>query len=155
MSIRPIYINALLAISILFLFSCNNSATIPTKDTNQVFLDSLMSTLSIEDKVGEMTQLTLSMLCDGSGPYTLDEPHTLNEEKLKTAIVDLKIGSILNSGGHSYSSSKWNSLIQGIQAAATQEKTSGIPVLYGIDAIHGATLEFLSCFRFRIRSTLA
>ena len=139
MSIRPIYINALLAISILFLFSCNNSATIPTKDTNQVFLDSLMSTLSIEDKVGEMTQLTLSMLCDGSGPYTLDEPHTLNEEKLKTAIVDLKIGSILNSGGHSYSSSKWNSLIQGIQAAATQEKTSGIPVLYGIDAIHGAT----------------
>ena len=139
MSIRPIYINALLAISILFLFSCNNSATIPTKDTNQVFLDSLMSTLSIEDKVGEMTQLTLGMLCDGSGPYTLDEPHTLNEEKLKTAIVDLKIGSILNSGGHSYSSSKWNSLIQGIQAAATQEKTSGIPVLYGIDAIHGAT----------------
>ena len=139
MSIRPIHINALLAISILFLFSCNNSATIPTKDTNQVFLDSLMSTLSIEDKVGEMTQLTLSMLCDGSGPYTLDEPHTLNEEKLKTAIVDLKIGSILNSGGHSYSSSKWNSLIQGIQAAATQEKTSGIPVLYGIDAIHGAT----------------
>ena len=139
MSIRPIYINALLAISILFLFSCNNSATIPTKDTNQVFLDSLMRTLSIEDKVGEMTQLTLSMLCDGSGPYTLDEPHTLNEEKLKTAIVDLKIGSILNSGGHSYSSSKWNSLIQGIQAAATQEKTSGIPVLYGIDAIHGAT----------------
>ena len=139
MSIRPIYINALLAISILFLFSCNNSATIPKKDTNQVFLDSLMRTLSIEDKVGEMTQLTLSMLCDGSGPYTLDEPHTLNEEKLKTAIVDLKIGSILNSGGHSYSSSKWNSLIQGIQAAATQEKTSGIPVLYGIDAIHGAT----------------
>ena len=139
MSIRPIHINALLAISILFLFSCNNSATIPTKDTNQVFLDSLMSTLSIEDKVGEMTQLTLGMLCDGSGPYTLDEPHTLNEEKLKTAIVDLKIGSILNSGGHSYSSSKWNSLIQDIQAAATQEKTSGIPVLYGIDAIHGAT----------------
>ena len=139
MSLRPICINALLALSILFLFSCNNSATIPTKDTNQVFLDSLMRTLSLEDKVGEMTQLTLGMLCDGSGPYTLDEPHTLNEEKLKTAIVDLKIGSILNSGGHAYSSSKWNTLIEGIQAAATQEKTSGIPVLYGIDAIHGAT----------------
>jgi len=111
----------------------------PTKDRDQVFLDSLMRTLSIEDKVGEMTQLTLGMLCDGSGPYTLDEPHTLNEEKLKKAIVDLKIGSILNSGGHAYSSSKWNALIQGIQDAATKEKTSGIPVLYGIDAIHGAT----------------
>ena len=111
----------------------------PTKDRDQVFLDSLMRTLSIEDKVGEMTQLTLGMLCDGSGPYTLDEPHTLNDEKLKKAIVDLKIGSILNSGGHAYSSSKWNALIQGIQDAATKEKTSGIPVLYGIDAIHGAT----------------
>ena len=110
-----------------------------TKGRSQIFLDSLMRTLSIEDKVGEMTQLTLGMLCDGSGPYTLDEPHTLNEDKLKKAIVDLKIGSILNSGGHAYSSSKWNTLIEGIQAAATQEKTSGIPVLYGIDAIHGAT----------------
>ena len=139
MSNRFICINACLAITILFLFSCNNSSTITTKDSNKLFLDSLISTLSIEDKVGEMTQLTLGMLCDGSGPYTLDEPHTLNEEKLKTAIVDLKIGSILNSGGHSYSPSKWNSLIQSIQAAAINEKTSGIPVLYGIDAIHGAT----------------
>ncbi len=123
----------------MFLFSCNNSGEMLTKGRSQIFLDSLMRTLSIEDKVGEMTQLTLGMLCDGSGPYTLDEPHTLNEDKLKKAIVDLKIGSILNSGGHAYSSSKWNTLIEGIQAAATQEKTSGIPVLYGIDAIHGAT----------------
>jgi len=123
----------------MFLFSCNNSGTMPTKERDQIFLDSLMRTLSIEDKVGEMTQLTLGMLCDGSGPYTLDEPHTLNEEKLKKAIVDLKIGSILNSGGHAYAPVKWNTLIEGIQAAATQEKTSGIPVLYGIDAIHGAT----------------
>ncbi|MDG2311075.1 MAG: glycoside hydrolase family 3 N-terminal domain-containing protein [Flavobacteriales bacterium] len=139
MSIRFICIYALLVTSIMFLFSCNNSGEMPTKDRSQIFLDSLMRTLSIEDKVGEMTQLTLGMLCDGSGPYTLDEPHTLNEEKLKKAIVDLKIGSILNSGGHAYSSSKWNALIQGIQDAATKEKTSGIPVLYGIDAIHGAT----------------
>ena len=139
MSIRFICIYAFLATSIMFLFSCNNSGEIPTKDRSQIFLDSLMRTLSIEDKVGEMTQLTLGMLCDGSGPYTLDEPHTLNEDKLKKAIVDLKIGSILNSGGHAYSSSKWNTLIEGIQAAATQKKTSGIPVLYGIDAIHGAT----------------
>ncbi len=139
MSIRFICIYALLATSIMFLFSCNNSGEMLTKGRSQIFLDSLMRTLSIEDKVGEMTQLTLGMLCDGSGPYTLDEPHTLNEDKLKKAIVDLKIGSILNSGGHAYSSSKWNTLIEGIQAAATQEKTSGIPVLYGIDAIHGAT----------------
>ena len=139
MSNRFIYINACLAIAILFLFSCNDSSTNKTQDSNILFLDSLIGTLSIEDKVGEMTQLTLGMLCDGSGPYTLDEPHTLNEEKLKTAIVDLKIGSILNSGGHSYSPSKWNSFIQSIQDAATNEKTSGVPVLYGIDAIHGAT----------------
>ena len=139
MSNRFICINAFLAITILFLFSCSNSSTNTKKDLDTIFLDSLMSTLSLEDKVGEMTQLTLGMLCDGSGPYTLDEPHTLNEEKLKTAIVDLKIGSILNSGGHAYAPLKWNTLIEGIQAAATQEKTSGIPVLYGIDAIHGAT----------------
>lgn len=136
---RFISINAFLAVTFLCLFSCTNSPEMTKKDSNKAFVDSLMSNLSLEDKVGEMTQLTLGMLCDGSGPYSLDEPHTLNEEKLKTAIVDLKIGSILNSGGHSYSPTKWNSLIQSIQSAAMNEKTSGIPILYGIDAIHGAT----------------
>ena len=53
-------------------------------------------------------------------------------------LVDLKVGSILNCGGHAYGPEKWHTLIGGIQETAAR-KATGIPVLYGIDAIHGAT----------------
>lgn len=97
----------------------------------------LMAKLTLEDKVGEMTQLSIDMVSKGS-PYNLDEPHQLVDEKLKKVLVDLKVGSILNVGGHAYTREHWEKIISKIQKIATQEKKSGIPVLYGIDAIHGA-----------------
>lgn len=107
-------------------------------DRKVQFVDSVLGTLSVEDKAGEMTQLTLGMVCVGEKSDKLEEPHRLDTAKLKQVIVDLKVGSILNCGGHAYAPAQWHELISGIQAAAAS-KATGIPVLYGIDAIHGAT----------------
>lgn len=95
----------------------------------------IVASLTLEDKVGEMTQLTLDMVCVGE-PYNLKEPYEIDKEKLKKVIVDLRVGSILNTGGHEIDIESWHRLIGQIQDAA-QEKDSKIPVLYGIDAIHG------------------
>lgn len=95
----------------------------------------MLSKLSLEDKVGEMTQLTLDMLSVGE-PFNLKKPHELDEQKLQEVLVDLKVGSILNCGGHSYTREYWHEIIDRIQEVARQ-KESKIPVLYGIDAIHG------------------
>ncbi|MEZ5031053.1 MAG: glycoside hydrolase family 3 N-terminal domain-containing protein [Saprospiraceae bacterium] len=110
-------------------------------DVNQ-WADSLLGTLTLEDKVGEMTQLAIDVLSVGE-PYQLAEPHQLDSAKLRKVLVDLRVGSILNVGGHAYSRSHWESIITTIQRIATTEKPSRIPVLYGIDAIHGTnyTLE--------------
>ena len=59
------------------------------------FIDSVLNTLTLEDKAGEMTQLTLDMVCVKEGK-NVDEPHRLDPEKLNHVLVDLRVGSILN-----------------------------------------------------------
>jgi len=106
-------------------------------------VESLLSRMTLEDKVGEMTQLTLDMLCEGElsdrkDVYViLDEPHTLDADKLTAAFEKGRVGSVLNCGGHGYTMEKWRELVSGIQVASLKAK--GIPALYGVDAIHGAT----------------
>ncbi len=126
---------------LLVLLACNT-----TQDTTMVkseiidkdvqFVEKLIADMTLEDKVGEMTQLTIDMVSVGA-PYALQEPHTFDEEKLQNVLVDLKVGSILNCGGHAYTRDHWEKIIRTIQDYAVNKKESGIPVLYGIDAIHG------------------
>ena len=119
----------------LFAVGCAGPVTTTPVSSKDAFIDSVLNTLTLEDKAGEMTQLTLDMVCVKEGK-NVDEPHRLDPEKLKHILVDLRVGSILNCAGHAYTAEKWHELIGGIQAIAA-EKPSGIPVLYGIDAIHG------------------
>ncbi len=129
----------LLILAILIIHSaCSQKISNPTLPIveDKDFVQSLMSDMTLEDKVGEMTQLSIDVLCIGQ-PYNLQKPDTFDDEKLKKVLVDLKVGSILNVGGQAYTREKWESVITRIQDIATKEKSSGIPVLYGIDAIHG------------------
>ena len=106
-------------------------------------VEQLLSEMTLEDKVGEMTQLTLDMLCVGEWEeepqkhIVLEEPHRLDENHLQEAFEEGRVGSVLNCGGHAYPTAQWRELISGIQDASMQAK--GIPTLYGVDAIHGAT----------------
>ncbi len=128
---------SLCSMGLCCLAGCQGGVQTSPVDARTAFVDSVLSTLSLEDKAGEMTQLTLDMVCVGK-PYHLEEPHRIDTSKLKKAIVDLRVGSILNCGGHAYSPTEWHDFIGTIQTAAST-KESQLPVLYGIDAIHGAT----------------
>ena len=121
----------------LFAAGCAGTSSTNPVSNKTAFIDSVLSTLTLEDKAGEMTQLSLDMVCVGK-PSRAEEPHRLDPKKLKHVLVDLRVGSILNCAGHAFPPEKWHEIIGGIQAEAAQ-KPSGIPVLYGIDAIHGAT----------------
>jgi beta-glucosidase len=59
-------------------------------------------------------------------------------DKMKDAVVNYKLGSILNSPGPLQSVQDWNRLITEIQDATKQTRLK-IPVLYGLDHIHGVT----------------
>lgn len=108
-----------------------------SEETIDQKVDSVMQTMSLTDKVGEMTQLAIDMVSVGQ-PYNAAEPHQLSEEKLKEVLLDNRVGSILNVAGHAYSLDHWHEIIRRIQDIAMNEKPTGIPILYGIDSIHGA-----------------
>ncbi len=98
-------------------------------------IEALIAKMSIEEKVGQMTQINLDVISVGE-VFNLVEPHQLDPAKLDVAINKYFVGSILNVGGHTYPREHWEYIITTIQEKATQEG-NGIPILYGIDAIHG------------------
>ncbi len=96
-------------------------------------VERLLSTMTLEEKVGQMTQLTLDKIID-----TKNEP-AIDKAKIHDILVEHHVGSILNVTSHAYTPKEWQTLITGIQDVATKETRLKIPVLYGIDAIHGVT----------------
>jgi beta-glucosidase len=96
----------------------------------------LLSKMTIEEKVGQMTQVTLQVVTKTMGTYSQRFEPDLN--KLKEAIIKYHVGSLLNTYDIAMSAGQWDSLITKIQNIATKETRLKIPVLYGIDAIHGA-----------------
>ena len=96
----------------------------------------LLSKMTLEEKIGQMTQVTLQVVTKTMGTNLQRFEPDLN--KLKEAIIKYHVGSILNIYDIAMSAGQWDSLITEIQNIATKETRLKIPVLYGIDAIHGA-----------------
>jgi beta-glucosidase len=94
--------------------------------------------MSLEEKVGQMTQLTLGALSSGEATPENPEAHQLDDEKLRHAIVEKHIGSILNVHNMAFTGKHWQEILTRIQDLATKETKHKIPILYGIDSVHGA-----------------
>src|SRR5438067_917661 len=92
----------------------------------------LVGRMTLEEKVGQMTQLEIGMVTDGK-----DADLRINPTKLRKAVVEYGVGSILNVKDLALPIEKWHELIPAIQKAAGESRLK-IPVLYGIDSIHGA-----------------
>ena len=102
-------------------------------------IESLIDKMTIEEKVGQMTQITLDVITKGEDIYSSYEPFELDQDSLNKALVDYHIGSVLNTANNrALTPQKWYSLISQIQETALKDRLE-IPVLYGVDMIHGAT----------------
>ena len=97
-----------------------------------VQIETLLRKMSLEEKVGQMTQLEIGQVTSGA-----DQNIAIDPAKLEKAIVQYKVGSILNVNGQALSVDKWREIIGAIQNAAQRTRLK-IPVIYGIDSIHGA-----------------
>ena len=125
----------------IVLFSCNSNNSVKSNKLDPKIENSITTILrkmSIEEKVGQTCQITLDAILLKDSTNTLVEPHQIDHNKLNQAIIDYNVGSILNVSNHTFSLNKWNSIIKDIQAVA-QKTNHKVPVIYGVDAIHGAT----------------
>lgn len=102
-------------------------------------VNALIAKMTLQEKVGQMAQITLDVIGKGSNRYASDEPFTLDDAKMQHALVKYKLGSVINaSNNRARTPLVWNEIIGKIQKVAMSNGQK-IPVLYGIDAIHGET----------------
>ncbi len=105
------------------------------KNNYDAKVEQLLKKMSLEDKVGQMTQVTLAVFAKGGWANT---DGSLDPAKLKEAIQKYKVGSMLNTTAHALDLDTWQRVIKEIQDEANNTALK-IPVLYGLDAIHGQT----------------
>lgn len=101
--------------------------------------DSLLSRMTVEEKIGQMTLIDLGVVAKGK-PCALELPQAIDNDKLRFALQRYHIGNILNTGCGSGAMTleNWKKIIRAIHEENRSINRHGIPVLYGIDAIHGA-----------------
>ena len=131
-----------------FLFSNQSALEAKSKLTPQIIehrIDSILKKMTLEEKVGQMAQYTMDVLGKGGGLYNSDEPLQIDDEMLNVLIGKYKVGSILNTANNRARTPQvWEQVIKAIQEKSMKE--IGIPLIYGIDAIHGATYTANSTF---------
>ena len=95
----------------------------PPKVSKETSIDELIASMTMEEKIGQMIQGARDMVSTGD-------------------IRNLMLGSVL-SGGGSYPKNNtiedWQEMIENYQSAALMTD-KGIPIIYGVDAVHGLAL---------------
>lgn len=97
-------------------------------------IDALLKQMTIEEKVGQMTQVAIDVVTQRG---TVGRTHRIDPAKLEAAVSKYKVGSILNVNGEAYTVEHWQEIINAIQDAVEKTRLR-IPVIYGIDSVHGA-----------------
>ena len=96
-------------------------------------VDSVLKGMTLEEKVGQMMQMTSSTVTKWT-----EDGIALDPEKLETVIGKYKVGSILNTFGDMATPAAFTAMmVSQIQQKSLEE--IGIPCIFGLDMIHGAS----------------
>ncbi|WP_235187665.1 glycoside hydrolase family 3 N-terminal domain-containing protein [Methylobacter tundripaludum] len=112
------------------------------QETNRAIeskVKNLLSQMTLEEKVGQMTQVDFTVI---GAPKEQNAEDQIDPAKLEDAVLNHHVGSILNTpftpDNKAQSIDIWRKMTRNVQDAAARTRLK-IPVIYGIDAIHGAT----------------
>ncbi len=97
----------------------------------------LLAGMSIEEKVGQMNNIGLMALATGDF-WDARDSVILDPEKVHNLLVTHLVGSVQNLGTYPMPRDEWHRVINTLQGVAREKTPHGIPLLYGIDAVHGA-----------------
>jgi beta-glucosidase len=139
-----------LALATLFITAAAPGAGTPTYLDPHASINSrvndLLGRMTLEEKVGQMDQIVIGKLRDTTSPANGDcnnaggNNDPLQTTCLQRTLIDYKTGSILSGGtdnpidntGHG-----WAEQYNTIQHYAVEHSRLHIPVIYGVDAVHG------------------
>jgi beta-glucosidase len=101
-------------------------------------IDSIIAEMTLPEKAGQMTQVTFQVIAQTDEEGDIIPPGMIDPDKLVHAVAERHVGSILNIPLHALTVDEWHEVITAIHDATDEHARMRIPVLYGIDAIHGA-----------------
>lgn len=93
----------------------------------------LLDRMTVYEKIGQMTQLNITTINTTGKQADIE----LAEEKARDLISNHHIGSFLN--GEAAPPEQWFGFTNRLTRLAEEESRLDIPIIYGIDHIHGAT----------------
>lgn len=101
-------------------------------------IDILLNGMLTKEKVGQTCQVTLDVLLAKDTTGKNLEPMTFDKQKVREALVEYGVGSVLNVAWTTISVEEWKKVFDGVHKPFMKKQTK-VPVIFGIDAIHGAT----------------
>ena len=102
---------------------------IPQDKTLEANVEKTLKQMTLDEKVGQMVQITIDQVMDGI---------EVDEAKLEEVVGRYKVGSILNVVASRAQTAAHTARVVRRFQEVSMEKI-GIPCLYGLDQIHGAT----------------
>lgn len=115
---------ALFALAFLSLSGCNGTASSSGNSEMDTFIDSLINEMTVEEKAGQLTLYTSGW--DVTGPVLRDD----YMDELRAG----RAGNLFNAHTVDYATN--------LQRIAVEETRLGIPLLFGLDVIHGYKTTF-------------
>ncbi len=109
---------------------CNRIPAIPQDRQIEAGIERTLKSMTLEEKAGQIIQINLDIIYNAAK----DE---FNEEAMKEVFDRYKVGSILNVPGAALPYPKMAEVVNVIQDRSLS--ATGIPCLYGLDMIHGAS----------------
>jgi beta-glucosidase len=136
MELKKIFVFSVMCNMILMSAIAGTNSLKTTDSEMEKRVDKLLKRLTLEEKVGQMTQYTLDVVGRKANQNESVDPFEFDTERLDSFMLKMKVGSILNtSNNKAQSLESWSVIVSTLQKKALQ--ATGIPLLYGIDAIHG------------------
>ena len=124
----------LIPLVVLSLLACNGpkpSPAIPSDKAVEAKVESVLKKMTLEEKAGQLVQLNISSLEDATH-------EAIDPAKLDKIIGQYKVGSILNvMHDAAHTREQTAAMIRQIQEKSME--VLGIPCIYGMDMIHGAS----------------
>ncbi len=110
---------------------------IPRDPQIEAQVEATLSRLSLDEKIGQMCELTIDVITDMAKPDM-----QLDQAALTRVFDQYKVGSILNvPKGIAQKPELWADLIRTLNQRS-MEQCSGIPQVYGVDQMHGTTYSW-------------
>lgn len=134
----PVFSHIILQVSLLslLLLACNNSNEAPIYLDAEANIDErvedLLGRMTLDEKIGQMTQINVSEInTEGQNLVRLDP------DRAREVASTYQIGSFLN--GFAVPPQQWYDFTHELQTIVIEESRLDIPMIYGVDHMHGAS----------------